>query len=269
MVMLDYSKFDIKTIEKWEVPEGGGAPILTMPNVPCPLHLQAPRTILGAKNWNYMRKHCYAQANDTCEVCGYCPDDKRQRQAHELYEIDYADQRVKFIRTICLCSLCHYMSIHTGRALTMYKKENPMYTARQLLDGAEHCFSIIHDWNKSHPNEEPLRVFSAWLDYMKQDELKEPMEKLIKKYDIKFYRVQDKWYNDKFWGKWRLTIGKVDHPTKFKNQDDWARAMAENNKKQYGSATGRGESKLKNQYGDELEQMRKEMEAVVNNTTKS
>lgn len=257
--MLDYEKFDIITIEKWDVPGYAGAPILTMPNIPYPLHNLAPRTILGPKTWNAMRRYCYTQANDTCEVCGYAPEDKHQRQAHELYDINYASQSAKFVRTICLCSKCHLMCIHTGRALTLYKKENPIYTAEQLLDGAEHCFKIIDDWNKEHPEEEPLRVFSAWLDYMKQDELKDRMEKLIEKYNVKFYRVSDKWYNSKHWGNWVLNIGTKSHKTKFADKLAWANAMEENNKKQWGSNTGKYESKLKNQYGDELEQMRKEM----------
>lgn len=218
----------------------------------------APRTLLGATTWNYMRKSCYANANDTCEICGYKPDNLRQRHGHELYSIDYANQTATFERCVCLCYRCHCQCIHTGRALTMYKKGSPMFTKEVLLEGAEHAFTIIHSYNEEHEGEEPLRLFSTWLDYMKQPELKDDMERLIKKYDIKFYRAAAKWEKRKYWGNWKLIIGNKEYKTPYENFEAWKKAMEKNNIKQYGSATGRGEDPFKGEIYDEIDKILKE-----------
>lgn len=222
---------DVITVDKWTAPEKNDVRILTMPNIPYPCHLMAPRTLLGNKIWNDMRKHCYEQANDTCEVCGYYPENKRNRHSHELMSVDYANQTVTFERCICLCARCHLQCIHTGRALTMYKKKSPLMTAEMLLEGAEHAYSLVSKWNKEHTDDEPLRLFSAWLDYEKEPELKDKMVELRTKYDIKFYRVSEKWYKDKYWRNWKLVIGNKEYPTPYQDAEDWADAMEKHNTK--------------------------------------
>lgn len=224
--------FDVVEIDHWECPNVNDTSILAMPNIPYPLHSLAPRTVLGATTWNFMRKACYKKAGKTCEICGYKPSgvDGDYCHAHEVYDIDYARQQAEFKRTICLCKRCHLMCIHTGRALTLYKQGNPMYTKERLLVGAEHAFTIINNWNKEHPEEEPLRVFSAWLDYMKQPDLKEPMKELIEKYNIKFYSVNEKWYNRDNWTKWKLMVGNKWYETPYENREAWELAMTEKSK---------------------------------------
>ena len=61
--------YDVKLVTEWKCPEGGGAPIIAMPNIPKPLHLVNPRNLLGKKTWDIMRKSCYAKADLTCEIC--------------------------------------------------------------------------------------------------------------------------------------------------------------------------------------------------------
>lgn len=104
-------------------------------------------------------------------------------------------------------------------------------TREMLLEGAEHAYSLISKWNKEHPDEEPLRLFSAWLDYEKLPELRDKMVELRTKYDIKFYRVSEKWYKDKYWKNWKLVIGNRSYHTPYENKEDWARVMEENNNK--------------------------------------
>lgn len=197
-----------------------------MPNVPYPTHGLAPRTVLGRKVWDQMRKQCYADAGHHCEVCGA----EGVMHAHELYDIDYENQIVTFKRCVCLCPLCHLRCIHTGRALTLYKKNSPLMTRSALIEGAEHCFKLIHKYNSTHRSSEPLRVFSAWLDYAKESEIEQVMEELFDKYEMKFYKVNQKWYDSKHWGNWRLVIdGKV-FPTPYANVEEWQAAMEKNNK---------------------------------------
>jgi hypothetical protein len=174
-----------------------------------------------------MRKYCYNQANDTCEICGAKPEDLRRRHGHEVYEIDYARGIAKFDRVFCICSLCHLGGIHTGRALTLWKKHNPLYPTEFLLQGAEHAFKIIYEYNKDNPKAD-LRAYSTFLDYLKHDELKEPMEKLIKKYNIKFYTEVEDMVE---WKDWKLIIGNQEYMTPYANEDEWKATMEEREQK--------------------------------------
>ena len=67
--------FDIKKVTKWQCPDGAGIPLITMPNVPRPLHGQGmqPRTIFGKTTWDFMRKRAYYNAGYKCEICGREP----------------------------------------------------------------------------------------------------------------------------------------------------------------------------------------------------
>lgn len=229
--MINYKDYNCIEKTEWHCPKGGGAPILTMPNVPRALHTQCPRTILGSSTWNAMRKSCYAEAGYVCEVCGYKPDrDNREWcHAHELFNINYKHQTSEYERAICLCSRCHLLCLHTGRALTLYKQGSPLYTKEKLLTGAEHCFKIVSRWNEEHPEEEPLRVYQTWLDYLDHEELKDDMLALIDKYDMKFYSVANKWENKTNWKKWKIRIGNRWYKTKFETKEAWAEAMTERN----------------------------------------
>ena len=69
------SQYDVKLVTEWHPPvqdaygEVDMRPLIAMPNIPKPTHGLAPRTLLGSATWNRMRKHAYAQADDTCEIC--------------------------------------------------------------------------------------------------------------------------------------------------------------------------------------------------------
>ena len=218
--------FDVKYITKWEPPKEGEdmRALITMPNIPKPTHGLAPRTLLGAKTWNYMRKYCYAKAGDTCEICGDKPENLRHRHAHEVYSIDWEKGEVKFIRAFCVCALDHLGAIHTGRAITLYKQGNPLYPKEFLLQGAEHAFKIISEYNKDYPNTD-LRAYATFLEYLKVDDLYEPMIELIDKYNIKFYLEDPKKMAD--WGEWKLIIKDNEYPTPYHDEHEWKEAMKE------------------------------------------
>ena len=221
-------QYDVKLVDSWLPPEGDDLrPLIAMPNIPRPLHGVNPRTILGTSTWNHMRKFCYNKAEDTCEICGTKPENLRHRHGHEVYEIDYAKGTAKFHRVYCVCSLCHLGCIHTGRALTLWKNHNPLYPTEFLLQGAEHAFKIISDYNKDNPGAD-LRTYSTFLDYLKHEELKGPMEELIKKYNIKFYTEVEDIVD---WGKWKLIIGNQEYATPYANEDEWKATMEEREKK--------------------------------------
>ena len=72
--------------------------------------------------------------------------------------------------------------------ITMFKNGNPLYPKSYVLKVAENCFSLVSKWNKEHPDEEPLRVYSTYLEYLKVPELADEMRALIKKYNITYYK---------------------------------------------------------------------------------
>lgn len=216
----------LEYVTSWTPPSSDDLrPLIAMPNIPRPLHAVAPRTILGATTWNHMRKRCYAEADNTCEICGYKPEILRRRHAHEVYEIDYEKGEAKFVRAFCVCSLDHLGCIHTGRAITLYGEDNPLYPKEFLLEGAEKAFKTIYEYNNDTNSD--LRLYRTFIEYLKYDELREPMLELIHKYSAKFYSEDPK--KTAKWSDWKLLMGDRVHPTPYKDEKEWKEAMAERN----------------------------------------
>lgn len=217
---------DIKIISKWSCPTETGVPLLTMPNVPRPLHGLPPRKIMGDATWTHVRKRCYFNAGYKCEICGAEPS-KGQLHAHELYTIDWKAGTSKFERCIAICRQDHDF-IHSGRLVTLYKEGNLLYPKSYVLSTVEKGFKLIHDWNKAHPDEEPLRAYITFLEYMKVPDLAMEMAELIEKYKIKFYAEPKRIAK---WEDWKLLFGNKEYPTPYANQGEWKEAMVEASKK--------------------------------------
>ena len=248
-----YKGFACRLVDKWVAPEDGGAPILSMPNVPHPLHNLAPRTILGTTTWNHMRNRCYFEAGYKCEACGakvkteyydngavhhqYHDDGtiaKRNLHAHELYTYDYEKGTARFERCVALCECCHVRFIHSGRMLTMYKQGDPLTTAERVLEGLEHGFEQIKKYNDEHKGGEKLRVYYAVIDYVDDPVIGEKVWDLIDKYNIEFYMPDGEMYPKgvPVWGGWKLVIGNKEYDSPFHSQKEWEKAMEKNNKEQ-------------------------------------
>lgn len=214
---------------KWCVPEDG-IPLLTMPNVPHALHGLAPRIIMGATEWNKTRKACYAEHDNICEICGRLCGSKRgdqyMRQAHECYEIDYANKSCTFKRLCCICSSCHNV-IHSGRAITMYKSHTPLWTKQSMLDLAEHGFRLIYKWNQQHPDKQ-LKMFQTIEEWLKEPSLTDNLRRLIDQYHIEFYYVPET-NTKEDWGKWKLIYNDVEYYSPYHSIEDWQAAMNKNN----------------------------------------
>ena len=69
---IDRSKFDIDIVDRWNCPTATGVPLITMPNIPRPLHGKGmqPRTIYSPAVWEYMRQASIRNAHSKCEICG-------------------------------------------------------------------------------------------------------------------------------------------------------------------------------------------------------
>ena len=140
---------------------------------------------------------------------------------HELYSYDYKEGVGKFERCIAICKQDHDF-IHSGRLITMYKNGNALYPKSYVLGAVEKGFKLIHDYNKTHKEEEPLRVYATFLEYLKVPELAEEMSELIDKYKIEFYAEPK---HIAKWGEWKLRFGNKDYPTPYASQSDWVEAM--------------------------------------------
>lgn len=219
---------NVEKVKQWHCPEGTGVPLITMPNVPRPLHGKGmqPRTIFGKSTWDFMRKQAYYNAGYKCEICGREPK-KGDLHAHELFSYDYSKQTGKFERVVAICRTCHD-GIHSGRLLTLCKQHNPLYPKSYVLKVMENCFSLVHKYNEEHPDDEPLKVYSTYLECLKMPELCEEAEALIKKYDISFYEESIPKY--KHWKGWKVIVGKNTYDSPYTFQSDWEEAMQEANK---------------------------------------
>ena len=245
-------EYDDITVTEWEAPEESGVPIITMPNIPKPLHGKGcqPRTIYGATVWDFMRKKCYMDAGWKCEVCGVEPP-KGGLHAHELFSYDYKKHTATFVRCVALCEKCHIRGIHSGRMLTMFKLDNGLMPAYKVLEGVENVFSLVSKYNKEHPVLEPLRVFDTFLDYLDDPVLGDDVKALIKKYGVKFYGIDEKKDLRQNWGKWKVIVDGKAYKTPYKTIHDWELAMAEQNKVD----EARQENPFSGEVYDELEKL--------------
>lgn len=213
--------YDLRYVSKWDAPKEDGVPILTMPNVPKPVHKLCPRTILGNATWDHMRKRCYFEAGYKSQVSGFELDrssKERTAHAHELASYDYATGEARFERTVCLSPLEHNF-IHSGRMLTLYKQGSPLATKRYVLKCLENGFKLVNDWNEMHKNMRPLRVYYTLAEYAVTPGIADEVKALIKKYNIKFYAENP--HTLAPWDKWGLWIGNKFHKTPYKNEDEW------------------------------------------------
>lgn len=212
----------VQRVDRWDCPDGTGVPLITMPNVPRPLHGQGlqPRTIFGRQTWDYMRKKAYFDADYKCEICGREPE-KGALHAHELFSYDYEKQTGTFKRVVAICRTCHD-GIHSGRLITMYKNKNPLYPKSYVLKVVENCFSLVHNYNKEHPDK-PLRVYATYLEYLDVPSLRDEMLALIKKYKIEFY--EEHLPRSKRWKGWKVIVGDKEYESPYKCQADWEEAM--------------------------------------------
>lgn len=223
-------KVSVTKVKRWKAPSKNDVRVLGMPNIPKPLHGPGcqPRTIVGATKWNQMRLRCYENAGYKCEVCGFQGEPgKAQLHAHEIFDIDYEKGTSTFVRLACLCPKCHLSFIHSGRALTMFKNHNPIYSKEKLLEGAEHGFKLIAEYNKTH--KQKIKVFSAMADYLRQPELEEDMDKLVKKYGISFYSPISVKKGAAKWEDWRMVYNGQEYRTPYKDEEAWAKKMDELN----------------------------------------
>lgn len=179
--------------------------VLSLPNIPKPLHGVNPRTIKGDIWWEEVRHIVIEDAMGRCLCCGVSKHNamfKRRLECHEIYKTDYRRGICKYVKTIPLCYSCHAF-IHSGFLWQRY--ESQQMHRNEIIMVMDHGLKILKDNN--------LQMFpgTATIAF----ELQLPIAKEIKIYTIPKFEVP--------WGDWRLIFGGKKYPPKFKNYVEWKR----------------------------------------------
>jgi hypothetical protein len=84
------------------------------------------RSILSKKYWDLLRKQCYDEANNKCEICnetGKQQGFKHDVECHEIWEYDDKTNTQILISLIALCVRCHQVK-HFGRTSAIGQQAN-------------------------------------------------------------------------------------------------------------------------------------------------
>lgn len=138
--------------------------ILLHPNIPKPLHLVNPRNILGSSWWNEVREKAYAEKGYHCHACGIHKAEtvKGWLEAHECYNIDYAEGRMTISRIVSLCSDCHAY-IHSGRLKALLDAGKITQRKHDFIIDRGNDILRRAGCRKFHID--PPRFMAAWLDW--------------------------------------------------------------------------------------------------------
>ena len=204
--------------ESWCTPTESDASILSAPNIAPQMSEMAPRNIIDRLEWQAMRLKCCQKAKYLCELCGK-PLMGDECSVHEMYDVDYATGEQKFTRCVCLCEDCHFVGMHSGRALGQYKRKER--TADWLLSNVEKIFKMVYDYNSVH--DVKIRLYATYLDYLNYEELKYAMEELIDKYELEFWKENNAVGPE--WSDWCLLFDGERYPAKYNCFSDLQRIM--------------------------------------------
>lgn len=107
------------------------------------------RSELPKKEWDRLRKDCYAKADYCCEIC----NGKGHRHPVECHEIWHYDEETKTQRLdglIALCPPCHQVK-HIGRTMAIGKGEKAI----------KHIMKV-NGWSKQDVELYLEEVFETW-----------------------------------------------------------------------------------------------------------
>lgn len=115
------------------------------------------RSMVSKQNWDMLRKECYAQTNNLCEICGG-RGSQHPVEAHEVWQYDDKYKIQKLVRLTPLCPSCHSVK-HIGNAFLRGESEDALHhfqavnnitqeRAIELLKGAFDVWEErnLHQW---------------------------------------------------------------------------------------------------------------------------
>ena len=128
------------------------------------MHGLAPRVILGAKWWDKTRRAAYKENAYHCAACGVFKLQARFRQwleGHELYEVDYLQGRLYYLRTVPLCHCCHNY-IHNGRLLWLLENNEVTHAKYAAILGHGDAVLRAANLKKPKPYDGPVPTREDW-----------------------------------------------------------------------------------------------------------
>ena len=140
---------------------------LTIELVPTTCWFKNVRSEVTPKEWDILRRHCYAQASYKCEVC-----DGRGRkwpvEAHEVWDYNDEAKVQKLLRLIALCPPCHGVK-HIGRQQATSKAAGER-ALKHLMEvnqvsrktASVYILDCYATWNRRSQYEWMLDI--SWLD---------------------------------------------------------------------------------------------------------
>jgi hypothetical protein len=119
---------------------------LTIEMVPKSSWYTNVRSNVSRTMWNFIRKKCYHNANNKCEIC----DSSKSIECHEIWEYDDELLTQTLIGLICLCNDCHTVK-HAGLAKLKGKEE---LVIKQIMK--------INNWNRNETIAYIEQSFRIW-----------------------------------------------------------------------------------------------------------
>lgn len=107
------------------------------------------RSLLTKNSWDVLRKNCYKQAGNVCEICGGVGN-KWPVECHEIWEYDDRKQTQTLTGLTALCPRCHEVK-HFGCA-----------ELRGVGDRAMAWLMQINGWGKGRAQEYVNKAFNVW-----------------------------------------------------------------------------------------------------------
>ena len=178
--------------------------ILSMPNIPKPLHGLNPRSIMGARWWNDERSKVYSSTNFTCAACGVHKIDAKKHkwlEAHEIFDIDYKKQTATMVGIVPLCHFCHAF-IHSG--LTRIRARRKLICANDVRDIMSHGCEVLRRGK--------CDIFAGTHDLCRLVG--------VDTSGIAVSSIKDIGAN---WGGWRMIWNGVEYDARFKSMREWQR----------------------------------------------
>lgn len=186
--------------------------LLLHPNIPKPLHGINPRSILGKKWWDCVRRIAYLEHNNHCWACGIHKSKAKYHkwlEAHEVYQIDYQTGRVELLKICALCHSCHNY-IHDGRMQMMVR--NGRIRLEKYIDILIHGEKIINQYltslNKDHQGITWKQPFEPTF----------PFQYSFPNFQVGLPQLVE---NKASWSDWHLVLNGNVYYSRFSDFDEW------------------------------------------------
>lgn len=203
---------------------------------PDALYAITPRTIMGNQWWAEQKSAAVVKQNRQCYTCGAKESQlKFPLEAHEHYDINYTNGRVKLVKVVALCHFCHDY-IHDGRIYSQVKRNNLDDSSNIRSLGSYYCKviergeNLISEFFKTEPSILNRQIFQGWKKpYVKTPPLWELYPLLVIP-GVPLYEKNSHIRHPR-WSDWHLVIdGHAPVYNPYPNRGEWVESRNKNKK---------------------------------------